>query len=939
MENNSVWVFDTEYNDWKKVELIEKYENSVDVKINDEIYNYSEYAICNNIDDIEKKNNLVDIPNLNEPEILNAIDKRYNTDIIYTYTGRILIAVNPFKNLSLFTDDMIDLYKNKKNNRQPHIYEIGDKAYNSLMKYGKNQTILVSGESGAGKTYSVRSILKYLTSLSKNDSDIEKRIVESNPILEAFGNAKTLRNDNSSRFGKFIKVQIKNYKILGCKIDTYLLEKIRVTNQSDLERNFHIFYQLILGCDREKYYLSGPENYKYLNNKYISCRDVDDSNEYDKTISAFRVMGFTEENIDKILKIISAILNLGNVEFNEDGKIIENDYFENVLKLLNLSRDELTECLCIRKLKTVGETIDINNSKEECVKSLNSLSMKLYSGVFDNIVKIINTNLKCECDSFIGILDIFGFESFEKNRFEQFCINYTNEKLQDQFNEYMFKEEQKEYELEGIDWSNISFPDNKDCLNLIENKKGIIKMLDEESKLPRGNDKSFTNKLLKMYDENVYIEKNKRFGSSRFIIKHYAGDVEYDTVGFCEKNKDIISDSIKMIVNKVLLFEDKSEITSSINMKTVALQFKGQLLDLMKVIYATSPQYIRCIKPNDKNIPDCFNRIRVNQQIKYSGILAAVKVSRAGYPIRFKKDFFKKRYGIIKNFETLDILLTNLDEKHYAVGKNKIFLKNHAYDNLESERNNSILEKVILIQNKYRGYICRKNFKIVLKCVIKIQSLIRVLLSKIELKKRRELKASVVIQKYYRGCNRYKKYKNILKAVRLIKKCYKKYKFEMYIKKITKIQRCVRKWIKYNFDKKLRLEKEQWHKMSLKWKELEDRTQISGVLDSIIRQIIYNSNAEDFDKKKKKLDEIERERVLNIKKERELLDIERKKIIEMQEKLKKDNDMFKESIKNNVSEKMSLMSDMERLMKENMIIKRQLSTLHNRTSNSNCIIT
>ena len=434
-------------NDWKEVEYIKKInETQHEISYNNEIYIVESFEICNDIQEIKKQDNLVDIPHLNEPSILNAVHTRYNDDIIYTYTGRILIAVNPFKNLNLFTADIISKYRQHSDIFSPHIYQIADQAFKHLNKQHKNQTILVSGESGAGKTYSVRNIIKYLTTCSNNTSNIEAKIVESNPILEAFGNAKTLRNDNSSRFGKFIKVQIQNNSIVGCKIDTYLLEQIRIIHQHDKERNFHIFYQLLSSDWSDKYFLSTFDQYNFLNNKYIQCKDINDTDEFSLTLNAFNIMGFTEESIEHIFKIVASVLHLGNIQFDEEGSIIDNQHIEYISTLLHFKKDQLIKCLTYRKLKTVGEIIDIKMKQEECVKTRNSMAMKLYSNMFDYIVETINKKLKSNCESFIGILDIFGFESFETNSFEQFCINYTNETLQEQFNEYMFKLEQKEYE-------------------------------------------------------------------------------------------------------------------------------------------------------------------------------------------------------------------------------------------------------------------------------------------------------------------------------------------------------------------------------------------------------------------------------------------------------------------------------------------------------------
>jgi len=368
MNTNIVWV--KMDNDWIEGELTDENlsNNNFIIKINGVEYEYSNYEKHNSIDNL-KKNNLVDIPHLNEPSILEAIHLRYKDDIIYTYTGKILISLNPFKNLDLFTDDMISKYKLNSAILEPHVYQIADTSYKNLLKYNKNQTIMVSGESGAGKTYSTRCIIKYLTNLSKNKSSIENMVVQSNPILEAFGNAKTLRNDNSSRFGKFIKIQIKNYSIIGCNIETYLLEKIRLVQQENDERNFHIFYQLLNSDLKTKYYLKSFEHYNYLNNRYISCRDVDDNMDFNNLLNAFSVMGFDEIIVDKILGIVASVLHLGNLKIDEDGNIIMSDEFTYICKLLDINESMLTDAISFRLMKTNNEVIKIKLNRDDTINS------------------------------------------------------------------------------------------------------------------------------------------------------------------------------------------------------------------------------------------------------------------------------------------------------------------------------------------------------------------------------------------------------------------------------------------------------------------------------------------------------------------------------------------------------------------------------------------
>ena len=968
MEN--VWI--NIDNDWKEVKYIKKIDNTThEVSYNNNIYTIDSFEICNDIDEIKQKDNLVDIPHLNEPSILNAVHTRYIDDIIYTYTGRILIAVNPFKNLNLFTNNIISKYRGQSDIFSPHIYQIADEAFKNLSNQTKNQTILVSGESGAGKTYSVRNIIKYLTKCSNNPSNIEAKIVESNPILEAFGNAKTLRNDNSSRFGKFIKVQIQNDSIVGCNIDTYLLEKIRVIQQHSKERNFHIFYQLLSSSWRDKYFLSNFDHYSFLNNKYIQCKDINDMEEFNLTLKAFHIMGFKDETIEDIFKIIASILHLGNIQFDEEGWVINSDLTIYISTLLNLKEKDLIKCLTYRKLKTIGEIYDIKMSKEDCIKTRNSMSMKLYSNMFDYIVKIINKELNSNCNSFIGILDIFGFESFETNSFEQFCINYTNETLQDQFNEYMFKLEQKEYEAEEIDWQHIAFPDNKKCLSLIESKGGIIKMLDEECKLPRGSDKGFTNKLWKKYSENNYIKENKKYIDTRFIINHYAGEVEYTSIEFCDKNRDIISDTIQTLINTIPIINDKSEITSRINMKTIVIQFKTQLHQLMSIISDTSSHYIRCIKPNDLNIENNFNRIRVNQQIKYSGILAAIKVSRAGYPVRFLKEGFVNRYNIIRDFKHYEQLLSQIEQQYYIIGKTKIFLKNKAYDILEDLRTNTIAEKIIQIQSVIRRFLERKRYLNIYRNIITIQCKYRQFIAYKELHKRQQQKAAIIIQKYYRKYFFAIRYNDLKKKINKIKTWYTSiiynYNFIMYfheIVSIIKIQRSYKKYIIKKSNKKIIDQKQQWDEMVNKWNKVENKTFIHNILFEIVDNIERNQ----IEKKKKQIEKeflkiklerkisvterntiqeerntIQEERntihaeQMKIQEEREKLLQEKISIEQQKEELNNDNIHIKTAITHSVNMKIKMARKMEKLMEENLLMRRKMNTMSNR-SQTQCII-
>lgn len=904
MNREKVWI--QKNNDWIEVDYVGEHVSNKThiILINDKEEEVDSYEKWNQTENI-KKDNLVDIPHLNEPSILEAVNLRYNINKIYTYTGKILISMNPFKDLKLFTDENIKNYQIDSKNREPHIYQLADEAYKNLLKFNKNQTILVSGESGAGKTYSARSIIKYLTYLSKNKSDIENKVVQSNPILEAFGNAKTLRNDNSSRFGKFIKVQIKDYSIVGCNIETYLLEKIRLLNQEENERNFHIFYQILSNDESKfKYHLLEAENYKFLNYRFIKCRDIDDSKEFNILLNAFKVMGFTDDKVDDIFKIVSSVLHLGNIDLDEEGNIKSNDEINIVSQLLCLDKKILIDSICYRYLKTGNEEIKIKMNKEDTNKALNSFVMKLYENTFNYIVKTINETLDADCSSFIGILDIFGFETFKYNYFEQFCINYTNETLQEHFNKYIFKLEQQEYDLEGIDWTHITFPDNKECLDCIEGKNGIISILDEECRLSRGNDKSFTNKVFKKFSNSDYVKKNKKYGSERFIIKHYAGDVEYTTENFRSKNLDSVSEDIINLLNSIEITKSDMKVTSKIKSKSVAVQFKKQLNKLMKIIDDTTPYYIRCIKPNDKNICDNFNRVRVNEQIKYSGVLSAIKVSRAGYPIRFLIEEYDKRYNLID-----DKKLKNVNNYDYEYGKTKIFLKNKAYDYLEDKRNEAITNRIIYIQKTMRMYLVRKKYLLILNNLIKIQCSIRNYLSKKIFMNLKKEKCIICIQKFIRMYIDRKKYRIILFNVNNIIYWYRHKKKSIKRKCIIKIQKFFRKTKERIALKEKTIMQRRWEIMSERFEKQEQE-------------------------RKRHMRELERNHKLEMERlEMERLEME-KKLENDSKKIREDKKVIEDHIRRDVERKMRMASDMEKLIIQNNMLKRELK----RKESKECVI-
>jgi myosin V len=912
-----IWIF--ENNDWLRGLLIRRDDTGylVESKL---VKFYADKILTRNEDDIDCQNNLIDIPHLNEPSILNAINLRFDNNKIYTYTGKILISVNPFKDLDLYSYESMNLYKNN-NLSNPHIYQIANNAFNNFIE---NQTILISGESGAGKTHATRSLMKYFALISKKSDiiNIEEKVIQSNPILEAFGNAKTMRNDNSSRFGKFIKLEFNKDNILtGAQIETYLLEKIRVINQSKDERNFHIFYQLISSDEerRERYYLGDASEYKYLNNKYIYRDDgVEDEDDFLLTLRGMEVMGFSSEEIDMIFRIISSILHIGNIRFESDHIINKIETVDIIVKLLDIDSKILETSLLYRYLEVQGEIIKINLKADEVEIAKNSLSMRLYQNLFSFIVSKINDNLYHSNNKFIGILDIFGFESFKINRYEQLCINYTNERLQQQFNKYIFKLEQVEYEKEGIDWTHISFPDNQECLDLIGGKLGLIEMLDEENRIPNGNSKNFTRRFLRKYSNNIYVDRNKKFKDSKFSIKHYAGSVEYDTNFFYEKNRDLVSNEILDLLNKLSICPRLGNLTNIKKKKTVMIQFRKSLNELMKIINVTSPHYIRCIKPNDKNQADIFNRIRVNDQLKYSGILEAVKVARAGYPIRFSKQLFDTKYFMIPNYKNI------IDISDFREGKTKIFLKMSGYNFLESMKKQILREKIIILQKYFRMFLIKNSYLKLRKKIIILQSFNRLIIAKNDYLNLKRLKSSILLQKNIRCYLQRISYNKIYSRIINIQKYYRKYKYKLMNNASIILQKVFRSYFY----------RKRYLYIICKVK----------LIQSYIRKFLKQQSKVKRENKKlqgelKRLSDI-RQTELQVKRDLEenLLDLQNKATNAILEKKATEKDLrfLEEGMKRSINEKMILSQRLEDLMIENDRIRNMRS--NNISIPENCLI-
>jgi myosin protein heavy chain len=518
----------------------------------------------------DKEEDMANLTWLNEASVLHNLTERYHAGLIYTYSGLFCVVINPYKYYPIYSEKVVDMYRGKKRiEMPPHVYAITDAAYRSMLHDKEDQSILCTGESGAGKTENTKKVIQYLTSVASSKAagkqltqgELENQLLQANPLLEAFGNAKTVKNDNSSRFGKFIRINFDNSGfIAGANIETYLLEKARVVRQSTEERTFHIFYQLLNGSSleyRNELLVESIDSYKYLSNGQVNVNGVVDADAFHDSLKAMHTLNMSEDDIKSTLRVVSAVLHFGNMEFKKErgsdqATMPDNTVAQKVCQLLKLDINSFTRALLRPKIKVGREYVTKAQSKDEVDFVVEALSKALYEKLFQWVVLRINRSLDKTTrkgSSFIGILDIAGFEIFEMNNFEQLCINYTNEKLQQLFNHTMFILEQEEYQREGIEWRFIDFGlDLQPCIDLIEspsNPPGILALLDEECWMPKATDKTFVEKLYKEQAKHSKFEKPKLLkGQADFIVTHYAGKVEYKADNWLTKNMDPLNDNV-----------------------------------------------------------------------------------------------------------------------------------------------------------------------------------------------------------------------------------------------------------------------------------------------------------------------------------------------------------------------------------------------------------
>ncbi|XP_074647185.1 uncharacterized protein LOC141903116 [Tubulanus polymorphus] len=741
-------------------------------------------------DDVQRMNppkfskveDMAELTCLNEASVLHNLKDRYYSGLIYTYSGLFCVVVNPYKKLPIYTEKVIELYKGKKRHEvPPHIFAVTDTAYRSMLQDREDQSILCTGESGAGKTENTKKVIQYLAYIAAslksakqttsnvleqfrykdiNLGELEAQLLQANPILEAFGNAKTVKNDNSSRFGKFIRINFDaSGFISGANIETYLLEKSRCVRQAKEERNFHIFYQLLNGATKEEkgeFLLSDVKDYRFMSNGNLLIPDVVESEMFKTTLEAMEVVGFSPEEQSSVIRVISAVLQFGNMVFkserhNDQATLPDNTEAQKAAHLLGINVTDMTRAFLRPKVKVGREYVHKAQTKQQAEFALEAITKALYERLFKWIVARINKSLdrtKRQGASFIGILDIAGFEIFQLNSFEQLCINYTNEKLQQLFNHTMFILEQEEYRSEGIDWTFIDFGlDLQPTIDLIEKPMGIMALLDEECWFPKATDKTFVEKLVKEHYMHPKFQKADFRSEEGFLLQHYAGVVDYSSAMWLLKNMDPLNEQIVGLMQNSSdsfishIWKDTENIigmsategsdspfgsarkTRKGMFRTVSQLYKEQLSRLMTTLHHTNPNFVRCIIPNHEKKAGKIEAHLVLDQLRCNGVLEGIRICRQGFPNRIVFQEFKQRYeilvpGVIPNgfmdgkkaCEQM-ILALELDQNLYRIGQSKVFFRAGVLAHLEEERDLKLTDIIVQFQARARGAIGRRNYK------------------------------------------------------------------------------------------------------------------------------------------------------------------------------------------------------------------------------------
>lgn len=691
---------------------------------------------------------MVLLQKISENGIMDNLKKRFMDDVIYTYIGPVLVSVNPFKQINIYGDREIEIYQGAAQyENPPHVYALTDNMYRNMLIEMENQCVIISGESGAGKTVAAKYIMGYISKVSGGGPLVQRVkdiILESNPLLEAFGNAKTVRNNNSSRFGKYVEIQFsRGGEPDGGKISNFLLEKSRVVSQNRDERSFHIFYQLCAGATpeiRENLGITTPDYYYYLfQSQTYKVDGTDDNKEFQDTLQAMQVIGIPAQTQTDILNIVAGILHLGNISFTESGNYaaVQNDDFLQFPSYLfgvnqEYLRDKLTGRVMDSKWGGKTESIEMKLNVEQAEFTRDALAKALYSRLFDYLVESVNKAMQKDYEEVnVGILDIYGFEIFQQNGFEQFCINYVNEKLQQIFIELTLKAEQEEYVQEGIKWTPIDYFNNKIVCDLIENKNppGIMSVLDDVCATMHAVSEGADGKLLAKLQGQVSTNKHYQGGNTEFVIHHYAGQVTYAAEGFCERNRDVLFNDLVLLMQSstnsfiTSLFPENVNTETRGRPTTVSTKIRTQANKLVSTLMKCTPHYIRCIKPNETKKAKDWEDVRVKHQVEYLGLKENIRVRRAGFAFRREFAKFLKRYAILTP-ETypswrgdpkqgvLHLLKTvNMDTDQYQLGKTKIFIKNpESLFLLEEIRERKFDGYARLIQKVWRKHYAQKLY-------------------------------------------------------------------------------------------------------------------------------------------------------------------------------------------------------------------------------------
>ncbi|XP_025235750.1 myosin-16 [Theropithecus gelada] len=720
-------------------------------------------------DDIQQMNppkfyqasDMADMTFLNEASVLDNLRQRYTNMRIYTYSGLFCVTVNPYRWLPIYGARVANMYKGKKRTEMPpHLFSISDNAYHDMLMDRENQSMLITGESGAGKTENTKKVIQYFANIGgtgKQTTDkkgsLEDQIIQANPVLEAFGNAKTTRNNNSSRFGKFIRIHFGTTgKLAGADIESYLLEKSRVISQQAAERGYHIFYQILSNKKPELVesllLVPNPKEYHWVSQGVTMVDNMDDKEELQITDVTFDVLGFSAEEKMAVYKLTGGIMHFGNMKFKqkpreEQAEVDTTEVADKVAHLMGLNSGELQKGITRPRVKVGNEFVQKGQNMEQCQNSIGALGKAVYDKMFKWLVARINKTLdtKMQRQFFIGVLDIAGFEIFEFNSFEQLCINFTNEKLQQFFNHHMFVLEQEEYKREGIEWVFIDFGlDLQACIDLLEKPMGIFSILEEQCVFPKATDATFKAAL---YDNHLGKSSNflKPKGGkgkgpeAHFELVHYAGTVGYNITGWLEKNKDPLNETVVGLFQKstvailALLFKEEEAAAGSKKQKrgssfmTVSNFYREQLNKLMTTLHSTAPHFVRCIVPNEFKQSGVVDAHLIMHQLACNGVLEGIRICRKGFPNRLQYPEFKQRYqvlnpnvipqGFVDNKKASELLLAaiDLDANEYKIGHTKVFFRAGILAKLEDMRDERLAKIMTMLQCRLRGFLMRVEFK------------------------------------------------------------------------------------------------------------------------------------------------------------------------------------------------------------------------------------